>query len=177
MNLLTRSITLPLALTLISTYFPSFSDITDDFIIGNDLQSMSVHIDEDVELTNVEVYSTDPFTPDTTLRATRGGGFCTAPAGVQITCQDGTGYVVKKAPVSQMTLGYSWNTAWFSNSNANVIGRGYLNNREVWRGGGIATSGSFTVPWYGPNGSEIMSVKKVKVRSMNPPAGVTVAWR
>lgn len=109
---------------------------------------------------------------------------CVAPGGAQVSCKDGTGHTVLEGPKSKMTLGYSWNTHSNSSSNANVIGRGFQNGKQVWRGGGNAKSGSFKVPWYAQptkytkpgNGQAIMAVKNVKVRSMNPPAGVAVVW-
>jgi len=104
------------------------------------------------------------------------GGSCTAPTGRQVTCKDSTGYIVKQGSTSKMKLGYSWSVAWFSSSNANVIGRGFINGEETWRGGGNAKSGKFSVPWYAGKGFSIMAVKKIKVRSMNPPAGVVVNW-
>ena len=114
------------------------------------------------------------------VEALAGGGSCTAPAGIQVTCQDGSGYVVRSAAPSSMYLGYSWSVAFFSSSNANVIGRGFAEGKETWRGGGSYQSFSFNVPWYGPviagKGQEIMANKVIKVRSMNPPAGVSVNW-
>lgn len=125
---------------------------------------------------HVEVYEPGEADEPATLRAAAGGGSCTAPVGVQVTCQDGTGYVVTKGVVASMRLGYKWSVAFFSSSSANVIGRGYFNGQETWGGGGSAKSGSFTVPWHGKNGAEVMSNKKIKVRSMSAPAGVTVNW-
>ena len=127
-----------------------------------------------IDFERVVVYA-DAWTPISPTSA-KGGGTCNAPAGIQVSCQDGTGYVVTKGPLSTMRLGYQWNVAWFSGSNANVIGRGYTYGKETWHGGGVARSGSFSAPWYGPNGSSLMSIKKVKVRSMSAPAGVTVNW-
>ncbi len=124
----------------------------------------------------IEVYSPGDFEKTDSLMSVAGGGSCTAPAGAQVTCKDGTGYTVRKGPVSQMRLGYRWSVSWLSSSKANVIGRGFTYNKQTWHGGGASKSGSFTVPWYGVNGGEIMANKMVKVRSMNPPAGVQVNW-
>ncbi len=108
---------------------------------------------------------------------TNGGGVCTAPLGKQVTCKDSTGYLVVHGPLSTMKQVYSWSVPWYSSSNANVIGRGFLNGKATWRGGGNAKSGKFSVPWYGENGVSIIATKQVKVRSMNPPAGVVVIWK
>lgn len=136
----------------------------------------SIERSDTEDFDNIQVYQPGEAQDSNSVRAAKGGGTCTAPGGAQVTCQDGTGYVVTRGPVSGMRLAYNWSVAWYSSSNANVIGRGYTNGRETWHGGGSAKSGSFTVPWYGSGGSEVMSVKKVKVRSMNPPAGVVVNW-
>lgn len=109
---------------------------------------------------------------------------CVAPAGIQVSCRDQTGHIVAANLKSKMIMGYSWSTHWSSGSNANVIGRGIQDGKIVWRGGGNGKSGGFNVPWYATNpyvkpgwGLATMATKHVKVRSMNPPAGVTVNWQ
>lgn len=165
----------------------SLSELTgvkdaDDIALQYDLESIEVI--EPGTFNRIDVHSGDEVNSSGLQSRSSSINSCVAPAGKQFSCRDKTGHMVMANLKSKMTMGYSWSVHWSSGSNANVLGRGFQGGTLVWRGGGNAKSGSFNVPWYRTSpyskpgwGEAIMSTKHVKVRSMNPPAGVSVNWQ
>ncbi|SDE55801.1 hypothetical protein SAMN05421878_11346 [Actinobaculum suis] len=94
---------------------------------------------------------------------------CTAPPGVWVTCSDRIGHFGYHGKV----MSFSWNVHWTSSSSATVQVQGFNSaGKAVWYGAGIGKSGSASVPW-----GNVLANKKVKVRSIHVPAGVTVQWQ
>lgn len=91
---------------------------------------------------------------------------CTAPGGMQVTCKGGVGIFGHPG----YRASYRWGTSWFSSSSALVNVRGFNTaGRATWYGAGMGASGGATVNW-----GNVLAEKMVRVRSLNPPAGVSI---
>lgn len=93
------------------------------------------------------------------------GWTCYAPVGARVTCSSGASYWGYPGFKQQ----YNWSSR--GPSHAFVMARGWNGNREIWTSAGAGLYGSTRVSW-----GNVASDKKVRVQSLNPPAGVTVDW-
>lgn len=150
----------------------AYADVSDnpndEFVL--DPNNPDRYIQKGVDLDNVVVSDGNQH-----VTGTKSFDSCIAPLGIEVVCKSTTAYIVMKG--GKMEQYYSWWAAPLVQSSGAVRALGFRNNnKRIWRGAGIGRQGHASVPWYGPNKSEIMAMKAVKVKSVNPPLGIQILW-